>query len=124
MMRVRGRFLLAVALALGAVASARCSSKKTPTETPDDAGDTDGGTWTDLGTPTSVAASQPGYLELGPPGLQLTVAATAQLWAKLYDSSGVLQPTPKMTWTSSAPAVLPVGNTGTVTASGLGYAEV
>src|SRR5689334_13795466 len=73
----------------------------------------DGGTgadgdYVDLGTPMAVPPSLPGYLAVGPAGLQLAPGKTAQLTAQLYDSAGNAQPEPQMTWTSSAMDVLSV----------------
>ena len=81
--------------------------------------------WSSAGTPKQELPSQPGVIVAGPPGLNLTVGATAQLGAKLLGSDGtVVTPGPSWQWATSDGAVLKVDANGSVAAVAVGMVSV
>jgi hypothetical protein len=104
--------LAAVILSVGAHSCASSSSAGLPP------------TQVDLGPPKPLPPALPGYLAVGPSGLQLAVGATTTVWARLYDSAGAAQTADSVTWTSLTPSVLSVGTAGQVKALAIGEGEL
>lgn len=77
-----------------------------------------------VGEPAQFPPSQPGYLDVNPPAVALTVGQRATLSLRLFDSAGATQPTPPTQWSSSSQDVATVDSTGNVTAVALGAAEI
>ncbi len=107
---------------------AGCGSATTD---PNNAGDTVGGgdssaPGTGLvatGVPKQVPPQPPGFLDVGPQGLQLAVGGEAQLAAGVYGADGMLATGALVTWKSLTDTTVAVTSDGHVTALALGLGQ-